>query len=54
VRLEDVQTALDLMARLRGHVGDRLGSLEIMSRVQIGAIRATVPDTAIPFPLDMP
>ena len=54
VMLEGVRQALDVMALLRGHVGDRLGSLEIMSRVQIEAIRATVPDTAIPFALDAP
>ena len=54
VMLDGVEQALAVMALLRGHVGDRLGSLEIMSRVQIEAIRQTVPDTAIPFPLDTP
>ncbi|MEH3116695.1 MAG: FAD-binding oxidoreductase [Methylorubrum populi] len=54
VMLEGVEQALAVMALLRGHVGDRLGSLEIMSRGQIEAIRATVPDTAIPFVLDAP
>ena len=54
VMLDGVAPALELMARLRGTVGDRLGSLEIMSRGQIEAIAATVPDTAIPFALDHP
>lgn len=52
--LPGVAEALDVMALLRSHVGDRLGSLEIMSRSQIEAIRAHVPDTAIPFALDAP
>ncbi|ACL56460.1 FAD-binding oxidoreductase [Methylobacterium nodulans] len=54
VMLEGVAPALDLMGLLRGEVGDRIGSLEIMSRGQIQAIAETVPDTAIPFPLDAP
>ena len=36
-----VAQALEIMARLRGVVGDRLGSLEIMSRSQIEAIAET-------------
>ena len=49
-----VEQALQIMQRLRGAVGDRLGSLEIMSRSQIEAIAATVPHVAIPFELTTP
>ncbi|TGE01689.1 FAD-binding oxidoreductase [Methylobacterium nonmethylotrophicum] len=52
--LESVDQAIALMGLLRGEVGDRIASLEIMSRGQIEAIAATCPDTAIPFPLDAP
>lgn len=52
--LDGVQQGLDVMALLRGQVGDRLASLEIMSRGQIEAIRATVPDTTVSFALDAP
>jgi FAD/FMN-containing dehydrogenase len=54
VMLDSVAQALAVMALLRGHVGDRLGSLEIMSRGQIEAIRRTMPDTAIPFAVEAP
>lgn len=54
VMLDGVQQGLDVMALLRGQVGDRLASLEIMSRGQIEAIRATVPDTTVSFALDAP
>lgn len=54
LKLQDVEQALEIMARLRGAVGDRLGSLEIMSRSQIEAIAATVPHVAIPFALTTP
>ena len=54
LKLHDVEQALQIMQRLRGAVGDRLGSLEIMSRSQIEAIAATVPHVAIPFELTTP
>ena len=54
LKLGGVEKALEIMARLRGAVGDRLGSLEIMSRSQIEAIAATVPDVPIPFALTTP
>jgi FAD/FMN-containing dehydrogenase len=54
LKLGGVEQALEIMARLRGAVGDRLGSLEIMSRSQIEAIAATVPDVTIPFALTTP
>ncbi|HEX9210912.1 MAG TPA: FAD-binding oxidoreductase [Bradyrhizobium sp.] len=54
LKLQGVEQALDIMQRLRGAVGDRLGSLEIMSRSQIEAIAATVPHVAIPFALTTP
>ncbi|MBR0755431.1 FAD-binding oxidoreductase [Bradyrhizobium jicamae] len=54
LKLQGVEQALEIMARLRGAVGDRLGSLEILSRSQIEAIAATVPHVAIPFELTTP
>ncbi|MGY2046620.1 FAD-binding oxidoreductase [Methylobacterium sp. JK268] len=54
VMLQGVGEAIALMGLLRGEVGDRIGSLEILSRGQVEAIAATVPDTPIPFPLDAP
>ena len=54
LKLQSVEQALQIMQRLRGVVGDRLGSLEIMSRSQIEAIAATVPHVAIPFELTTP
>ncbi len=54
LKLASVDQALQIMQRLRGAVGDRLGSLEIMSRGQIEAIAATVPHVAIPFELTTP
>jgi FAD/FMN-containing dehydrogenase len=54
LKLQSVEQALQIMQRLRGAVGDRLGSLEIMSRSQIEAIAATVPNVAIPFDLTTP
>jgi FAD/FMN-containing dehydrogenase len=54
LKLRSVEQALQIMQRLRGAVGDRLGSLEIMSRSQIEAIAATVPNVAIPFDLTTP
>jgi FAD/FMN-containing dehydrogenase len=42
------------MQHLRGAVGDRLGSLEIMSRSQVEAISETVPHVTIPFELTTP
>jgi FAD/FMN-containing dehydrogenase len=43
-----------MMQQLRGTVGDRLGSLEIMSRSQIEVIAENVPHVTIPFVLDTP
>ena len=54
VKLQGVAQALEIMQRLRGVVGDRLGSLEIMSRSQIEAIAKTVPHVTIPFELTTP
>ena len=54
LRLRSVDHALQIMQRLRGAVGDRLGSLEIMSRSQIEAIAATMPHVSIPFELTTP
>jgi len=54
LKLQGVEQALQIMQRLRGVVGDRLGSLEIMSRSQIEAIAATVPHVSIPFELTTP
>ncbi|AJA63888.1 MULTISPECIES: FAD-binding oxidoreductase [Bradyrhizobium] len=54
VKLQGVAQALEIMQRLRGVVGDRLGSLEIMSRSQIEAIAETVPHVTIPFELTTP
>ncbi|MEK9283517.1 FAD-binding oxidoreductase [Bradyrhizobium sp. ISRA442] len=54
LKLQDVEQALQVMQRLRGTVGDRLGSLEIMSRSQIEVIAETVPDVTVPFALDTP
>jgi FAD/FMN-containing dehydrogenase len=54
LKLQSVEQALEIMSRLRGAVGDRLGSLEIMSRSQIEAIAATVPHVTIPFELTTP
>jgi FAD/FMN-containing dehydrogenase len=54
VKLQGVAQALEIMQRLRGMVGDRLGSLEIMSRSQIVAIAETVPHVTIPFELTTP
>jgi FAD/FMN-containing dehydrogenase len=54
LKLQGAEQALEIMQRLRGAVGDRLGSLEIMSRSQIEAIAKTVPDVTIPFELTTP
>ncbi|WP_426957052.1 FAD-binding oxidoreductase [Muricoccus radiodurans] len=54
VALPEIEAALELMARLRGVVGDRLASLEAMSRGQIEVIARHVPDVAIPFALESP
>ncbi|OCK56741.1 FAD-binding oxidoreductase [Bradyrhizobium sp. LMTR 3] len=54
LKLHSVDQALQIMQRLRGAVGDRLGSLEIMSRSQIEAIAATVPHVTIPFEVTTP
>jgi FAD/FMN-containing dehydrogenase len=54
LKLQGVEQALEIMQRLRGAVGDRLGSLEIMSRSQVEAISETVPHVTIPFELTTP
>jgi FAD/FMN-containing dehydrogenase len=54
LKLQSVEQALEVMRLLRGAVGDRLGSLEIMSRGQIEVIAETVPQVAIPFDLSTP
>jgi len=54
VALPEIEAALALMGRLRGTVGDRLASLEAMSRGQIEVIAEHVPDVSIPFALDAP
>ncbi|MCA6114198.1 FAD-binding oxidoreductase [Bradyrhizobium sp. WSM 1738] len=54
LKLHSVDHALQIMQRLRGAIGDRLGSLEIMSRSQIEVIAETVPHVAIPFELTTP
>jgi FAD/FMN-containing dehydrogenase len=54
LKLQGVQQALEVMRLLRDAAGDRLGSLEIMSRGQIEVIAETVPHVAIPFDLTTP
>jgi FAD/FMN-containing dehydrogenase len=54
VALPEIETALTLLERLRNAVGDRLASLEIMSRGQIEVIAENVPDISIPFALESP
>jgi FAD/FMN-containing dehydrogenase len=54
VALPEIEAALTLMGRLRDTVGDRLASLEAMSRPQIEVIAENVPDVAIPFALEAP
>ena len=54
VALPEIETALTLLERLRSAVGDRLASLEIMSRGQIEVIVENVPDVSIPFALESP
>lgn len=54
LKLQGVEQALEVMRLLRDSVGDRLGSLEIMSRSQIEVIAETVPHVTIPFDLSAP
>ncbi|MCR0983253.1 FAD-binding oxidoreductase [Roseomonas populi] len=54
VALPEIEAVLTLMGRLRSAVGDRLASLEAMSRGQIEVIAEHVPDVAIPFALEAP
>jgi FAD/FMN-containing dehydrogenase len=54
LKLEGVEQALEVMRSLRGAVGDRFGSLEIMSCGQIEVIAETVPHVRIPFELTEP
>jgi FAD/FMN-containing dehydrogenase len=54
LKLQGVEQALEVMRLLRDVAGDRLGSLEIMSRGQIEVIAETAPHVAIPFDLTTP
>jgi FAD/FMN-containing dehydrogenase len=54
LKLASADQALEVMRLLRGAVGDRLGSLEIMSRSQIEVIAETVSHVTIPFELSTP
>ena len=53
VTLGSMAQALELLALLRTELGDRLGSLELMSRGQVEVIAEHVPHVSIPFPLSM-
>ncbi len=52
VSLPGMAQALELLALLRTALGERLGSLELMSRGQIEVIAEHVPHVGIPFALD--
>ncbi|MGI4797965.1 MAG: FAD-binding oxidoreductase [Janthinobacterium lividum] len=52
--LPDMAAVQSMLALLRDELGDRLGSLEIMSRAQVEVIAEHCPHVAIPFPLDSP
>jgi FAD/FMN-containing dehydrogenase len=54
VALPEIEAALTLLERLRGAAGDRLASLEILSRGQIEVIAENVPGVSIPFALESP
>jgi FAD/FMN-containing dehydrogenase len=54
LKLQGIEQALEVMRLLRDAAGDRLSSLEIMSRGQIELIAATVPHVPIPFELTTP
>lgn len=54
VALPEIEAALALLERLRGALGDRLASLEAMSRGQVAVIAEHVPHVAIPFALEAP
>ena len=54
LKLMSVDQALEVMRLLRSAVGDRLGSLEIMSKGQIEVIAETVQHVAVPFELSTP
>jgi FAD/FMN-containing dehydrogenase len=54
VALPNADAMLTLLGKLREHMGDRLASLEAMSRGQIEVIAENVPDISIPFALDAP
>jgi FAD/FMN-containing dehydrogenase len=54
LKLMSVDQALEVMRLLRSAVGDRLGSLEIMSKGQIEVIAETVRHATIPFELSTP
>ena len=52
VALPEIESALALLERLRSAAGDRMTSLEIMSRGQIEVITENLPDVPVPFALD--
>jgi FAD/FMN-containing dehydrogenase len=54
LKLGSIDQALEVTGLLRNAVGERLGSLEIMSKSQIEVIAETVPHATIPFDLSTP
>jgi FAD/FMN-containing dehydrogenase len=54
VALDSMANALELLALLRTELGDRLGSLELMSCDQVKVIAEHVPHVTIPFSLTTP
>lgn len=54
VKADDIEKVLDLLARARAELGDRLGAFELMSRGQIEVIAENLPQVVIPFELDAP
>ena len=54
LKLKSIDQALEVTELLRNAVGERLGSLEIMSKRQIEVIAETVPHVTIPFDLSTP
>lgn len=49
-----IESVLDLLAKARAELGDRLGAFELMSRGQIDVIAENLPQVTIPFALDAP
>jgi FAD/FMN-containing dehydrogenase len=54
LKLGSIDQALEVTELLRNAVGERLGSLEIMSKRQIEVIAETVPHVTVPFDLSTP